>query len=115
MAKVGVSAAVPMVRYYRTRELDVPPGIMSHVEPAYPERAARRFVGGKVVIRLFIDESGSVERVETVRAEPPGYFEQPAADAFKAARFSPGMKGGRPVKVQLTLQVDFQHPQPPGS
>jgi TonB family protein len=106
-------AALREVHYYLTRELDVIPGIMTRVEPQYPESALRRFLAGKVVIRLFIDESGKVERVVTLRADPPGYFEPSAEEAFRAARFSPGMKGGRPVKVQVTLEVNFEHPPAP--
>lgn len=88
---------------------------MTRVEPEYPESAARRFLAGKVVIRLFIDESGKVERVVTLSADPPGHFERPAEEAFRAARFSPGMKDGRAVKVQITLEVNFEHPPAPGS
>ena len=106
---------LPGLHYYRTRELDVVPGIMTQAEPAYPERAARRFLAGKVILRLFIDEYGKVERVVTVRADPPGYFEQPAEDAFRGARFSAGMKGGKPVRTQITLEVNFEHPAAPGS
>ncbi len=95
--------------------MDAVPGIMTRVEPRYPESAARRFLAGKVVLRLFIDESGKVVRVVTLQANPPGYFEQPAEEAFRVARFSPGMKEGRPVKVQLTLEVSFEHPAAPGS
>ena len=114
-AQSETQPAVPGVHYYATRELDVRPGIMTRVDPEYPERAARRFLAGKVIVRLFIDEAGKVERVAILQAEPPGYFEQPAQDAFKAARFSPGMKGGRPVKTQMTLEVNFEHPRAPGS
>ena len=100
-------------RYYPTRELDVRPGIRTNVEPEYPEAAARRSLSGKVVIRLYIDEKGVVERVETLRADPAGYFERSAERAFRAARFTPGMKGKRPVKTQMTIEVDFDSPPPP--
>jgi TonB family protein len=106
-------ALLPESHYYRTKELDVPPGIMTRVQPDYPEAAARSFLSGRVVIRLYISEAGAVERVAVLRAEPPGYFEQSAERAFLAARFSPGMKGGRPVKVQMTLEVSFDSPPPP--
>lgn len=99
-------------RYYTPRELDVKPGIMTRTEPEYPEAAARRFLSGKVVLRLFIDESGAVERALALRADPPGYFEQSAERAFGAARFTPGMKDGRAVKVQLTLEVSFESAPP---
>lgn len=117
----GESAArslLPQPHYFLTRELDVRPGIMTRTEPEYPEAAARRFLSGRVVVRLYIAESGAVERVEVLKAEPPGYFEESAERAFLAARFSPGMKYGRPVKVQMTLEVNFDSadaPKYPGS
>jgi protein TonB len=95
-------------RYYRTSELDVVPGIMTRVNPEYPQLAR---ASGKVLIRLFIDERGVVERVAVLRAEPKGYFEASAQRAFLAARFTPGMKAGKAVKTQLTLQVDYQYPR----
>ncbi len=98
---------LPSPRYFRTRELDAPPGIMVHVQPEYPEAAARRMLAGKVKIRLLIAESGVVEWVEVLSADPPGYFESSVQRAFGAARFSPGMKDGRAVKVQLLLEVAF--------
>lgn len=110
----AAAAADPVPsRYYQTRELDVPPGIKTHLEPVYPDAAARRSLSGKVVIRIYINEEGTVDRVETLRAQPPGYFERSAERAFRAARFTPGMKGNRPVKTQMTIEVSFDSPPPP--
>lgn len=103
---------LPQPRYHLTRELDVRPGIMTRVDPEYPQAAARRFLSGRVVIRLDIDETGKVERVRTVKATPPGYFEQSAERAFRDARFTPGMKDGRAVKVRMVLEIDFDNPPP---
>lgn len=112
-AEAPPRAVLPESRYYRTRELDVPPGIMTRVEPEFPEAAARRMLSGKVVLRLFLAESGHVERAEVVKAEPPGHFESAAERAFLGARFSPGIKDGRPVKVQITLEIAFDSPSAP--
>jgi TonB family protein len=105
----GARPAKPSVtkHYYKTSELDVKPGIMLHVEPRYPERAAQDAVGGRVVAQLFLREDGTVEQVSILRAEPPGYFEYSVEQAFSAARFTPGMKDGRTVKVQMALEVSF--------
>lgn len=106
-------APLPAPRYYATRELDVRPGILVRIEPEFPDAAARRFLSGRVVARLLIDESGAVEKVLIVTAEPPGYFEDAAQRAFLAARFTPGMKGGRAVRVQMLLEITFDSPPPP--
>jgi TonB family protein len=98
--------------YYRTAELDVRPGIMVHVEPRYPERAAQDQVAGRVLAHLFLREDGTVEQVAIVRAEPPGYFEYSVEQAFGSARFTPGMKDGRAVKVQMALEVSFGDGKP---
>jgi protein TonB len=97
--------------HYPSNELDVRPGIMVRVQPAYPERAARENVSGKAVVRLYIDVNGAVERVEVERATPAGYgFEDSAASAFRSARFSPAMKGGKRVRAQMRIEVSFDAP-----
>ena len=106
------SAAIPGRRYYATRDLDVRPGIKTHTEPEYPEAAARRSLSGKVLIELYLDETGAVERVAILRADPPGVFEASVKRAFSAARFTPGMKEGRAVPVQMTVEVEFETPRP---
>ena len=101
-------------RHYLTTELDVRPGIQVRLEPAYPERAAREFVSGKAVLKLYIDANGAVEQVLVESARPTGYgFEDSAARAFRAARFSPGMKDGKRVRVQMRLEISFDSPPPP--
>ncbi|MFZ1910526.1 MAG: energy transducer TonB, partial [Burkholderiales bacterium] len=113
VATSPADAAPPAsAHYYRSAELDVRPGIKTRVEPAYPEAAARRGLSGTVVLRLYINENGAVDRVETLRARPAGVFERSAEQAFREARFTPGMKDKHPVKVQMTIEVSFDTPPP---
>lgn len=113
-ATVPAVAAVPSVPsttyYYGTRDLDVRPGILTRVEPAYPDTALARGLSGKVVLRLYINEKGTVDRVETLSAAPAGYFEASAERAFGAARFTPGRKGKQAVKTQMVIEVSFEAP-----
>jgi len=111
-ATAALPSAPSSTYYYRTRDLDVRPGILNRIEPAYPSSALQRGLSGKVLLRLYIDEKGAVERVETVSAEPRGYFERSAEAAFRAARFSPGRKGKRAVKTQMLIEVSFEAPAP---
>jgi TonB family protein len=97
--------ALPLPRYLPAAELDERPQIRSHVEPAFPLDA--NAPTGRVVLRLLISESGSVDKVEVVRAEPQGPFETAAVEAFSQARFSPGRKDGAAVKSALTLDLRF--------
>jgi protein TonB len=98
-------------RYYLARELDARPAPRNPVEPAYPNDAYLRDISGRVLVRLYIAESGAVEKAVIVQAEPPGYFEEAVQQAFRAARFTPAMKHGRPVKAQMVLEVRYDSPR----
>lgn len=103
-------AAQPTERYYLARELDVRPAPRTPVEPVYPNDAFLKDIPGRVVVRLFISASGKVEKALILQAEPPGYFEEAVQQAFRAARFTPAMKHGRPVKAQVVLEVRYDAP-----
>jgi TonB family protein len=96
--------------YYLQSELDERARMQGNVDPPYPAIAPAD--GGYVVLRLLIGEDGRVERVLVVVAEPEGYFEQAAADAFAAARFFPGRRAGVAVKSQTFVELKF-HPLSP--
>ena len=91
--------------YHVAGELDPPPRPLQDIEPEYPPEAG--YQPGTVVLRLYIDEAGSVDRVDVLQATPAGLFENAARSAFAAARFSPGRIAGVPVKCQLTIEVEF--------
>jgi protein TonB len=79
--------------------------------PVYPETAVLQNLRGRVVIRVYINETGTVDDVEVVNANPPGIFDDSAITAFRAARFTPGMKGHKAVKSLMTLEVSYGSPE----
>lgn len=97
-------------RYYLASELDARPAPREPVEPVYPNDAFLCDIAGRVIVRLFITESGEVEKALVVHAEPAGYFEQAVEQAFRAARFTPAMKHGRAVKAQMVVEVRYDSP-----
>lgn len=99
------SALAPAPDYLLGARLDPGPRPLGSIEPEYPESA--NLQEGKVVLRLLISEAGVVDNVAVVRAEPKGLFEEAALDAFRVARFSPGMVLGTAVKSQITVEVEF--------
>ena len=86
-------------------QLDPGPRPLDEIDPEYPDTVRLR--SGTVVLRLLISETGHVDEAAVVRANPPGVFEQAAIEAFARARFAPGMAGGRPVKSQIRIEVEF--------
>ena len=97
-------------RYLAAHELDRRPQILSHVEPHFPALAL--VPTGRVVLRLYIDETGGVDALAAESADRTGAFEAAAREAFAAARFLPGMKDGVPVKALVRVEVLFGSPHP---
>lgn len=93
--------------YYPARELDVYPALRMPLRFENPERAGRDRIGGKVLVALLLDETGAVDDVSVVTAEPPGYFEDAARAVLAAARFSPARKDGRAVKSRVLISVEY--------
>lgn len=67
---------------------------------------------GRVVLRLYVDETGQVDEVAVESDDPTGAFAASAREAFGAAYFLPGMKGGVPVKALVRIEVLFGSPHP---
>jgi len=85
--------------------VDRSPQPLDDISPATPAAAGLR--GGTVTLRLVVSDRGVVESVEVVSSSPPGLFDEAARSAFANARFSPGLRGGVPVRSEVIYEVDF--------
>ncbi len=74
-------------------------------KPAYPAAARAVRATGKVSVQVTIDTSGSVESAKAVSGHP--LLQAAAAAAARAAKFSPTLLGGKPVKVTGIIVYDF--------
>jgi len=93
----------PSVTYHGSTGLNPPPRPLSDIEQLVPEAAGAR--GGTVVLRMYINEQGGVDKAEVLQSSPPGLFDTTALEAASRARFSPGYLGGVPVKSQVTYEI----------
>ena len=109
-----VIPGLPDVRYFTTRELSRQPTLVEPVKLDVP-RGAIAPEGGKVALRLWISESGSVEIIRVVQTNVPVVMTETAVTAFKAARFRPGEINGQTVKSQLAIEVGFDATASPKS
>lgn len=72
----------------------------------YPNLAKRQGKEGTVVLRLFIDVKGNIERI--VVEEDPGYgFAEAAIKAFSNIQTTPAVLGSKPVPVTLLYPIRF--------
>lgn len=94
-------------RYYNSREVDVRAEPVNEVPLIYPQFAYQNRVRGVVLLKILINERGTIDDVSIVEADPKGTFEGAARNAIVATRFSPAVRNGRPVKSQKMLEVKF--------
>jgi len=73
----------------------------------YPEIAKRARVEGKVFVKAFVDETGTVTNAEIVKGIGAG-CDEAAIDAVLQTKFSPGKQRGRLIKVQVTIPIVFK-------
>ena len=78
---------------------------LSKPQPVYPPDAKAARVSGTVAVAVVLDESGAVESAEAVSG--PGLLRDAAVEAARAARFSPTLLAGQPVKVSGTITYNF--------
>jgi len=104
---------VPMVipantAYFRRSELTLPPVLQDEPLIDAPEEMGNgKKKGGKLVLRLFVNASGEVDRVTVDSSSSPTAFEEAAVAAFLPLRFRPGEIDGVAVSSQVVFEIDF--------
>jgi TonB family protein len=102
---VSISWAAPE---YRASEVDSPPKIVRQTPVKYPSQAKKNGVTGKVIVRCLIGVDGKAEKLEIVKSEPLGVFDDSALSTLKYWQFRPGIKSGQLVSTWVTLPIKFE-------
>lgn len=90
-------------RYYVRSELSQAPSVINDVLLTAPP--TKMGFAWSLRIRLFISESGFVDRLTVEESTAPEYVEEEAIEKFRSARYSPGLIHGQTVKSQLLILV----------
>jgi len=72
----------------------------------YPDIAKSNGIKGKVYLLVYVNENGSVDDIKVLKGIGGGCNDAAIA-GIKAAKFTPGKNGGKPVKVKLSLAINF--------
>ena len=83
------------------------PGIVRLARPRYPYEAKRLGKEGIVLLKLSLDETGSVSDVEVLQGGGFG-MEEASREAVMLSRFRPATVKGRPVPCQAILPIHFK-------
>lgn len=79
------------------------------VEITWPDtRRLSHCVGLRVDVRIRVDATGRVERVEPASAGIPEDCMQAALDTARRIRFTPGTIGGEPATLWSVVTIDFE-------
>jgi protein TonB len=93
--------------YQRVTKEIKPPKAKSSPDPAYPELPPYTEPNGIVDMLVGIDNKGHVQLVHVLRASNSA-FESSAVTTVKKWKFAPARKDGKPVPVQITVEMKFQ-------
>lgn len=83
-----------------------PPEVISRVGAKYTEEARRAGIQGTVVLAVAIDRTGRPRGVQVERGLEPGLDEE-AVKAVRQWKFRPAEQDGRPVRVNVHVEVTF--------
>lgn len=83
------------------------PVVLYQVEPEFSEEARKAKFSGNVEVYLWVDTDGKPSHIRVVRGVGMGLDEK-AVEAVRQYRFKPAMKDGKPVQVDLYVDVNFQ-------
>jgi TonB family protein len=103
---VGIGAGPGSAAVART----VPPAIIYRADPEYTDQAKAAKWQGTVVLSVTVDESGNPANIKVARSLGMGLDEK-AIEAIQKWRFRPGMRDGKPVATQATVELNFRLPE----
>ena len=83
------------------------PQLIFSVEPEFSEEARKAKVAGNVLVNLWVDQNGNPSHVHVIRGVGMGLDEK-AIEAVRQYRFKPATENGKPVLVELNVEVNFQ-------
>ena len=82
------------------------PSLLYSIEPEFSEEARKAKFSGNVQVYLWVDEHGMPSHVRVVRGVGMGLDEK-AVEAVRQYKFKPATRDGKPVKVDLYVDVNF--------
>lgn len=82
------------------------PQALSSPDPEYTEEARRAKKQGTCVLWLIVDAAGHPRDIKVVRGLGLG-LDAKALEAVRQWRFQPALKDGKPVDVQISVEVEF--------
>ena len=85
------------------------PRVVSEVKPDYTPEAKQQGIQGIVELSVVVKDDGTVGDVKVTKSLDDKYgLDEQAVTAMKKWRFKPGTKDGKPVAVEVTVEMSFK-------
>jgi len=107
-APVALPCTLPIVPISAA---DPPFQLIAIQDPVYPDVAREQGHEGTVLVRTIADHDGSVCETSVLASSSYAELDSAAVAAATTARFTAARSGGRPVRVEVIIPVEFRlHP-----
>lgn len=100
--------APDLKEFYGVGEIDYPLTPIVQMHPIYPMIAKRQGIEGWVKVKFLVTETGRVEQIGILDAQPKDIFDNAVIQCINAWRFKPGTVEGIPVKVWAETVIRFE-------
>jgi TonB family protein len=97
------------------------PKLVYAAEPQFSEQARKRKINSSALVQLVVETNGHVREIHIIKSAAENYanknpkdrdaalsLDQKAIEAVGQYRFEPGKLNGKPVPVQLKVEVNFE-------
>jgi protein TonB len=93
-------------RVYEIGDDVTPPRLIHHVDPEYSSGSRGIRLEGTVIIGAVISSSGAPKKPHVIKGLDKD-VDQAAVEAVKQWLFAPGKKSGKPVAVNVQIEIRF--------
>jgi bla regulator protein blaR1 len=105
-APVATAQAAPQQVYHIGGDVTAPK-LIHAPDPEFTEKARRKKYQGVCVISTVVDAQGNPTQVQVVRRLGMG-LDKKAVEAVEQYKFEPGTRLGKPVPVEVHIEVNFR-------
>jgi periplasmic protein TonB len=106
MAATTATQSEPGPVYHIDKDV-IAPKLVFAPDPQFSERALRAKYQGVCVVSVIVDAHGKPQRVQVLRHLGMGLDEK-AVEAVEQYQFTPAKRFGKPVAVEVTIEVNFR-------
>jgi protein TonB len=109
---VAAGSLITQDNYLPMHQLSSPPQFDANsiaADLVYPPIALRSGIEGRVILELFVDRTGTVQRITILREDPQDRgFGESAVKAFTGRKGVPATANGEPVSARYRYPVAFR-------